>query len=96
MRSTLQRATAVVASVIAVGGVSLAVAAPAQATPADCERYLKDRGYIVGPRVEDACLAARTGEGSAIKKCILILDELGVTRGHAIDACELAAKKVKP
>jgi hypothetical protein len=92
MRRTFQRVAATAATVITIGALSVAIAAPANATPAGCENYLKARGYIVGPKVKSACYAGRIG-GAGVDKCFAALVKISVHSNHAEEACKIAASK---
>lgn len=43
------------AAALAAVVLPIVVASPASADQGDCQLYLYDRGYIVGPKVESAC-----------------------------------------
>ncbi|MER5941252.1 hypothetical protein ABT121_28475 [Streptomyces sp. NPDC001928] len=83
LRSKLAAATGLV---LAAGVLPVIFAAPAQATPYHCMKYLDDKGYRVGPKVEGAC---NLDEGS----CILELGKLHVAQAVKLEACYRIHKK---
>ncbi|WP_438494402.1 hypothetical protein [Streptomyces asiaticus] len=78
------------AAVLAAGSLSLA--GPAQATPADCEIFLKHHGYNVGPKVRAWCEFAKPGTGATKLGCKLQLQQIGVKGSDAETACGLSSK----
>ncbi|MFI1255341.1 hypothetical protein ACH4U6_16355 [Streptomyces netropsis] len=65
---------------------TVVVAAPAQATPADCQRYLADRGYVLTDARINGCSYGRDTQWL----CWGTLQNSGVARSHAVNACDLA------
>ncbi|WP_258341730.1 hypothetical protein [Saccharopolyspora gregorii] len=93
MNGTMRRVAAGLVTAVAAGTLSMAMAAPAQATPAQCTAYLQARGYTVGPKVQDACRQAVSPIGGALgpMRCSWALRAIGVDRPDAQAACKLAA-----
>ncbi|MGK5531887.1 hypothetical protein [Streptomyces sp. URMC 129] len=69
---------------------ALTLAAPAQATTADCERHLIGQGYTVGPEESEACRVGAQGPAHT-QECIDLLRDIGVRYGDAEGACRRAA-----
>ncbi|AYC41260.1 hypothetical protein ACFYZI_13810 [Streptomyces griseorubiginosus] len=80
----MKRALAAAGVTVAAMVVPLTVAAPAQASAADCRNYLASQGYIVGPKVKEAC--AQTGI-TGYQGCVQRLLNIGVRSEHALIAC---------
>ncbi|MFE5211726.1 hypothetical protein [Streptomyces sp. NPDC056600] len=80
----LKRALAAASVTAAAIVVPITVAAPAQASAADCRSYLASKGYIVGPKLTSGC--AQTGI-MGMANCISIIWNAGTTQEHAIIAC---------
>ncbi|MFE7614985.1 hypothetical protein [Streptomyces sp. NPDC057496] len=77
-------ALSLTASALIVGTV--VAASPAQATPADCQRYLADRGYaLTDARINGCAYGAQT-----TWLCWGTLKNSGVAESHATNACDLA------
>jgi hypothetical protein len=74
------------------GSSTVAAAAPAgQAAPRNaalCQGYLLDLGYMVGPKVTDACATAADGFPAI---CEVLLVDAGVTDNDARYACAFGA-----
>lgn len=87
----MKRAMGVMAVALAATALPIVVASPASADQGDCQLYLFDRGYKLGPNVESAC---RTGAGSlnptAWGQCFMDLTGIGVRQEHAVKACNAA------
>lgn len=78
------------ASVVAAAGVMpLVTATSASADQQDCTTYLKNRGYVVGPKVRAACNYEHLPVGAS-PLCINALVIIDVTLSHANGACRLA------
>lgn len=73
----------------AVGVVPLVMATPASATPRACENYVGNKGYIVGPKVRQACSHRHTGPAPS-SVCLIQLIDAGVHSDVALSACRLA------
>ncbi len=58
----------------------MVLAGPAQADRLDCMNYLKSKGYVVGPKVVDACGQTEGG-------CLFALPQIKVKGPDAIEAC---------
>ncbi|MEU6130336.1 hypothetical protein ABZ805_14290 [Saccharopolyspora sp. NPDC047091] len=93
MSNTMRRVAAGLVTAVAAGTLSLAVAAPAQATTSDCTTYLQARGYLVGPKVRAACKQGASGTTFARLICMSNLVKIQVSNAHAGHACKLAAVK---
>ncbi|MGW2582444.1 hypothetical protein ACWCYZ_14105 [Streptomyces virginiae] len=88
-----KRAIGVLAATFAAAALPLAAASPASASSADCQVYLRNVGYTVGPRVQEACDAGAAWDMSGMNRhgCFLLLVNLGVKKNDALTAChELA------
>lgn len=66
---------------------ALASATPAQANAAQCEQFIAQRGYMVGPKVKEACRVADQADRPAL--CRELLVAAGVTYNEAAVACAL-------
>ncbi|MFD0368324.1 hypothetical protein [Streptomyces sp. NPDC127114] len=90
MGTKLQRLFAAASLTAAVIVIPVATATSAQATPAQCESYLRGAGYVVGPKVKAACRnGAQVPTGHTV--CLGGLVAIGVQAAHANRACTLAA-----
>jgi len=79
-----------VASVVAAAGVvPLVTATSASADQHDCTTYLKNHGYVVGPKVRAACNYEHLPIGAS-PLCINGLVLIDVALNHANAACRLA------
>ncbi|GAA2831288.1 hypothetical protein [Crossiella cryophila] len=74
------------ALVLALGG-SVALAAPASADSYDCYRYLNLRYHGIDDEHDLAC---EYGERGRYELCVDLLDDSGIFRRHAYEACERA------
>ncbi|MGO1056745.1 hypothetical protein [Crossiella sp. CA198] len=74
------------ALVLALGG-SVALAAPASANSYDCYRYLDLRYHGIESVHDRAC---EYGEDGRYHLCVEVLDDHGIFRRHAHEACERA------
>jgi hypothetical protein len=83
---------ALAAGVLGLSGTTVAAAAPAgQAAPRNaalCEGYLRELGYVVGPKVKGAC---DTAAGGFPAICEVLLVDAGVTDVNARYACAFGA-----
>ncbi|KAA6220836.1 hypothetical protein CP973_01510 [Streptomyces albofaciens JCM 4342] len=98
MRSKWVRRISVAASgAVAAGVLPLVVASPAQAWSADCQKYLRQKGYSVptGGEAAKACSIAEDGEGSAysLDICRTRLESLHVKNKHSVPACKKGAAR---
>ncbi|MER6250649.1 hypothetical protein ABT224_04550 [Streptomyces sp. NPDC001584] len=84
-----KRAIGVMAATFAAAALPLAAASPASASSADCQVYLRNVGYTVGPRVQDACDHAAAWDMSGMNRhaCFMALVNLGVKQNDASTAC---------
>lgn len=80
----LKRALAAAGLTAAAVVLPITVAAPAQASAVDCQNYLASKGYLVGPKVKDAC--GQTGI-SGYQACVQKLLNAGVRSEYALIAC---------
>jgi hypothetical protein len=65
----------------------LVIAGSASATPIQCQEYLRNEGYVVGPKITGAC-ANDTAIGYSACYSELVL--AGVKASYAVTACNLA------
>lgn len=79
-----------VAATAAVVACSTALAAPAQASSAKCQEYLRARNYVVGPKVRAACDTGQNGGASGPLACYVSLLAIEVEAAHASTACNAA------
>ncbi|QKW51869.1 hypothetical protein [Streptomyces buecherae] len=79
------------AATVVVAGM-LTMAPSAQATPADCETFLRSHHYVVGKMVKVSCKAAESGTGLSKTVCKVKLKELGVKSRDADTACGLSSR----
>ncbi|MFD0268137.1 hypothetical protein ACFVGY_16390 [Streptomyces sp. NPDC127106] len=87
-----KRAGGVLAAVFAAAALPLLTAAPASADQGDCQYYLHEAGYNVGPKVEGACGFGASTEMGAFSGCYVLLVDIGVSKGDAVEACSLAGE----
>ncbi|ORT61774.1 hypothetical protein BKD26_01745 [Streptomyces sp. CB03238] len=70
---------------VAAGFIPLVAAAPAQASPASCESYLRSTGrYVIGPQIKAGCSYSRFGSHVI---CQAKLVGIGVRPTDATAAC---------
>ncbi|MFD8146554.1 hypothetical protein [Streptomyces sp. NPDC059708] len=80
-----------VATAMAGGALSVLAASPAQATFVDCTSYMRNVGYVVGPKVQEACSSGEAGwVGQQI--CFNRMLQIGVTYDDSREACWQAAR----
>ena len=84
------RPLALIFALLAAVGLSVVMAAPAQAGVAQCTQYLSQRGYIIGQRVIGACTTAQNSGMLGVPVCIVLLTQIGVATADATPACQLA------
>ncbi|MQM24734.1 hypothetical protein [Glycomyces albidus] len=65
-----------------------ALAAPAHATADQCETYLRNWGYAVGPRLQYACALGAGWEGHSA--CYREMVAIGIPERRADTACYFA------
>ncbi|WP_327385411.1 MULTISPECIES: hypothetical protein [unclassified Streptomyces] len=84
-----KRAFGVLAATFVAAALPMVAASPASASSADCQVYLRNLGYNVGPRVQDACNAAAAWDLSGMNRhaCYVTLANLGVKVRDANTAC---------
>lgn len=80
----LPRASAAFLAATGLLGWLMVAATPAQASAADCQRYLTDRGYKL---TDDRINACANDNGIW---CIVFLQNSGVPERHAKNACDLS------
>lgn len=96
MRNAVRRLATATGVLVAAGALPIVVSAPAQAATKQCETFLADAGYKIGPKVHSACRSA--GEGNPIVRtsmqpyCTLHLRTLGVKVAIADAACWRAVR----
>ncbi|GGW90948.1 hypothetical protein GCM10010341_10060 [Streptomyces noursei] len=89
MCKAVRRLAAATGVLVVAGALPLVVTAPAQATPQQCESFLAEAGYKVGPKVRTMCGFG----GGPIKDyvgCYTGLMSLGVKERLAEVACSYA------
>ncbi|BCK71405.1 hypothetical protein Srufu_053580 [Streptomyces libani subsp. rufus] len=87
----LRRTAAAASLTLIVGALPVALATPASAFPADCEKYLASKGYKVGKWVKKACAVASGATGPVgDSACRSELWDLGVKEPYASEACDRA------
>ncbi|MEU6084026.1 hypothetical protein [Streptomyces sp. NPDC047108] len=86
----MKRAIAVAVAGLSLAAGSLALASPAEASSSQCQKYLKQKGYVVGPKVKAACKMGSSDSAMGKVVCKVKLNGIGVREGHAFKACELA------
>ncbi|MFF4295585.1 hypothetical protein ACFY0N_18325 [Streptomyces vinaceus] len=85
-----KRAFGVLAATFAAAALPIVAASPASADQGDCQYYLHEAGYNVGPKVESACKAGDQFTPTAFGSCLMGLLDIGVRVDHAQRACGLA------
>ncbi|MGW6861513.1 hypothetical protein [Streptomyces xanthophaeus] len=84
----MKRAGGFLAASLAAMVLPVVVASPASADQGDCQLYLFDRGYNVGPKVEDACRkGANYSNPGRWVSCYWALTAIGVKETDAAGAC---------
>ncbi|GAA2350333.1 hypothetical protein [Streptomyces carpaticus] len=78
-------------TVVLAGAVGVISAAPAQASAAECEKYLS-QWYNVGPKVKEACAVADSPWPVREVACRGMLIDLGVSSARAFNACRMAGE----
>lgn len=92
MRKQVRRLTAGMAVLVAGAALPLVATAPAQAsnaTASQCINYLRQQGFLTGPKVHEACYAAAGMRSGGYEKCSNTLVALGVHHHHTQKACAL-------
>ncbi|MEW2414916.1 hypothetical protein AB0953_14485 [Streptomyces sp. NPDC046866] len=89
--SKVKRAMGIVAATALAGALPVLAASPAQASYTDCTSYMENLGYVVGPRVQEACSTGENGFAGEII-CQNILYSLSVQIDDANEACSQAAR----
>ncbi|RSS47616.1 hypothetical protein EF912_26400 [Streptomyces sp. WAC07061] len=86
-----KRTLGVLAATFTAAVLPMVAATPASATSFDCQIYLSNVGYTVGPRVKDACAAGADrsvlGSATAWPRCISALGSLGIKQRDVVTAC---------
>ncbi|MFJ3905659.1 hypothetical protein [Streptomyces sp. NPDC090025] len=89
MTTKIQRLLAAAFLTTTAAVIPMVTATSAQATPAQCESYLRSVGYLVGPKVKAACQkGADVPTGHTV--CLGSLMAIGVNPNHASTACTRA------
>ncbi|MFE6273185.1 hypothetical protein ACFVQ9_30860 [Streptomyces goshikiensis] len=87
----LKRAVGALTVAFAAIALPLVVASPASADQGDCQFYLIDRGYKVGPKVVSACKEGAEAWGpTRWPLCYYGLVNIGVRQEDAAGACTAA------
>ncbi|MFD8952668.1 hypothetical protein ACFV0B_27895 [Streptomyces xanthophaeus] len=87
----MKHAGGVLAASLAAMVLPVVVASPASAAQGDCQLYLFDRGYNVGPKVESACRkGANYSNVARWMYCYWDLTAIGVKEVDAAGACNAA------
>ncbi|MET3983796.1 hypothetical protein [Streptomyces sp. PvR034] len=86
-----KRTFGVLAATFAAAVVPMVAASPASATSADCQVFLRNVGYTVGPRVQGACSTGETGWVGE-QGCYALLVQAGVKPSDAREACYQASR----
>jgi hypothetical protein len=87
---TSRRLVTLLAAITTAAAFSVAVAAPAEASSAKCQEYLRYKGYTVGPKVRAACDTGQNGGASGPLACYFALIAIDVEPAHASTACNAA------
>ncbi|MBP2473302.1 hypothetical protein JOF53_002174 [Crossiella equi] len=85
--STRSRLAGTLAALLFAAGASVAVAAPASADSYDCYRYLDLRYHGIASVHDRAC---EYGADGRYGLCVEVLDDHGIFRRHAHEACDRA------
>jgi hypothetical protein len=90
MRTLVRRLALTFSALIAGSAIAMAVAAPAQATVADCVSYLVDKGYSNSTAMKNACTQGSLGTVEGDARCKSGMKALGVSATHGATACARA------
>ncbi|MCX5607965.1 MULTISPECIES: hypothetical protein [unclassified Streptomyces] len=84
-----KRALGVLAATFIAAALPMVAASPASASSADCQVYLRNLGYNVGPRVQDSCNIGAAWDIHGLNRltCFRALTDLGVKVNDASTAC---------
>ncbi|MER5807179.1 hypothetical protein ABT143_03105 [Streptomyces sp. NPDC002033] len=84
-----KRALGVLAATFVAAALPMVAASPASASSADCQIYLRNIGYNVGPKAQGACDVAAPWDlyGLNDHACYVTLVGLGVRANDATTAC---------
>ncbi|MBT2539717.1 hypothetical protein J7E99_03090 [Streptomyces sp. ISL-44] len=84
-----KRALGVLAVTFVAAALPMVTASLASASSADCQVYLRNLGYNVGPRAQEACNVGATWDfhGMNPHACYMALLDLGVRVRDASTAC---------
>ncbi|MEU8842612.1 hypothetical protein AB0D97_26350 [Streptomyces roseus] len=85
-----KRAVGVLAATFAAAAMPVMAASPASADQGDCQYYLHEAGYQVGPKATSGCEAGSRFSPIAYGDCLSQLLNIGVRIEHAHRACGLA------
>ncbi|MFD5751736.1 hypothetical protein [Streptomyces sp. NPDC127033] len=86
----MKRALVALAMTVGAVGVPMVTATSAQATQSQCTNYLTSKGYLVGPKLRQAC-SYGTVLGGPSPSCIaILLNTRVVAPSHAQSACSRA------
>ncbi|MFG2197098.1 hypothetical protein [Streptomyces sp. NPDC048639] len=86
----MKRAIAVAVAGLSLAVGSVAMASPAEASSSQCQKYLKLKGYVVGPAVKAHCKTGAAGGALNRFACTVRLIGIDVKNTHAGTACQLA------
>ncbi|MER8098446.1 hypothetical protein [Streptomyces goshikiensis] len=86
-----RRMVGLFAAMAMAGALPVVLASPAQATYTDCTNYMRNMGYKVGSKVQDACSYGEDGFVGE-QMCYSILVAVSVNLDHARTACDQAAR----
>lgn len=92
MSGMVKPVSAAVGVMLAVVAIPLVMAGSAGATPYQCRQYLTVRGYVVGPKVTQACADGGAGGHQALVDCSTQIAQLGVTAEDTQEACHEAGE----
>ncbi|MFF4949826.1 hypothetical protein [Streptomyces chattanoogensis] len=89
MRKAVRRIAAATGVLVAGAALPLVVTAPAQATTKACESYLASKGYVVGPKADQACSIAGSHQDATtdLIVCSSKLMFIGVKSADSGEAC---------
>ncbi|MGW7099056.1 hypothetical protein [Streptomyces sp. NPDC054883] len=84
-----KRTFGVLAATIVAAALPMVAASPASADSPDCQNYLRQLGYVVGPQVQAACNVGATWDLGGLNRiaCNWKLVQLGVKQNDAYTAC---------
>lgn len=92
MSGMVKPVSAAVGAMLAVVAIPLVMAGSASATPYQCRQYMTVRGFVVGPKVTQACNDGGVGGPHAFVVCWTQISGLGVNANDAQEACHQAGE----